>query len=272
MKTEILLATLVWMGLCSSCDPELQSPSGSNRRIVRVLDREGMVQEEYKYLKEGRVSRITGFLRQEFRYNPDGDSTFTVQGSPFAYTFSYHNGALTQAIVERYPVCGCGVPNTETWTYDGFPESNCRISVERAWQTPEGPYKALSAEYVFNWDSGGHKLIIRYPASPGSRSELYFDGGRNNLVMERSYTEDKLNREVRYTYDDKQNPFFRLNPTFFFSPVFWSRNNVLIMHDRTSPEYIQYYYRYYDLVPVSYRIESLTQNWSSGWDRIYEYE
>lgn len=258
----------------ASCDAELLGPSGYGRRIVRELDFEGMVRTEYRYLKNDRVGKIISYQRIEMSGDQAEPGGATVsQGNPYIYDFEYDGKQPLRAVVERSPVCGCGLPFNEVWTYTGSLDNGCIIEVERRFSGIESSPVSLSS-YRVEWTASLKKLEItpEYDGSAGGRYEFIFDESLHNVVERRVYIDGEISSLETYSYDDKINPFYRLNHVNILSPTYWSRNNVLVMNDKTTPQYVQHYYTYYDQYPLTYRVEILNSGYESDWIVLYEYE
>ena len=273
---RLLLRYVMYMalGALASCDAELLEPSGYGRRLVRELDFEGMVRTEYRYLKNDRVGKIISYQRIEMTGDHTEAGAATVsQGNPYIYDFEYDGKQPVRAVVERSPVCGCGLPFNEVWTYTGSLDNGCIIEVERRFSGSDSP-PVSRMSYRVEWTAHLKRMEIipEYDGVLGGRYVFIFDESLHNVVERRDYIDGEISSVVTYSYDDKINPFYRLNHVNIFSPSYWSRNNVLVMNDKTMPQYVKNYYTYYDQYPISYRIEILNHDYSGDWLMLYEYE
>ena len=258
----------------ASCDAELLEPSGYGRRLVRELDFEGMVRTEYRYLKNDRVRKIISYQRIEttLALLEAGGET-VIQGNPYIYQFDYDGNQPARAVVERTPVCGCGLAFNEVWTYTGSLDNGCIIEVERRFSgSDSSPVSLMSYRVEWTAHLKRMEIIPEYDGVLGGRYVFIFDESLQNVVERRDYIDGEISSVVTYSYDDKINPFYRLNHIDILSPTYWSRNNILVLNDKTTPQYVQHYYTYYDQYPLSYRVEILNYDYSGDWLMLYEYE
>lgn len=116
--------------------------------------------------------------------------------------------------------------------YDAFDNL---ISIERFRLDNTQSYE-LAEKNQFNYMDGLLSSSIRTSFSNNSESKLYYRycWENQNLIQSRSYDNDgDLLVESFYEYDEQSN-FNRLNPTKYFFPSTWSKNNITKTTSRSS--------------------------------------
>jgi hypothetical protein len=171
----------------------------------------------YEYNALGKLISIKkGLNFSNYSYDADGKPiSIEKEGNRKILFFYNSNGTIS----ERIESLNGTTLGKKTYEYDGF-SGNLNVIRNFSWNGTAFVSSGPNAGAILNYNNAGKLKKIWYGLLPNPNEYQDFSYDANgNMISDKKYqlktgssTIYYLNSEKKYTYDDKKNPLYKLNP------------------------------------------------------------